>query len=301
MANTKKDHSFIYIILLFLFIVLVGGTIILLYIKKLNAKPSTSNDVLPSVTKAENKFIPEEIDCQTTLFALVDGDNDNNKLFMLTRFLPTKDKLYIVPVPDELLCRINTDKKTLSEFYRTGGITESVKACENTFDISIEKYMVMNDDSFSNFANIFGGVNVTIPYDLIYRSDNSDESIVIRKGEQYLDSTRLRQLLTFPSFREGNDMRYKLMGITISDLINKNLSERLTYSMDSSFNSLVNVTNTNINAHDYNERKEALCYMVTDVENPTEYLICNGEYNENNQFEITDLSKQSIKEKFALN
>ena len=292
MAKKRKKVALAYLITIFVTFVLIGGTTVFLYLKL-----GLSDNNSSSSNSEEDKLVfkATEEQNQTVLFVLDTGDNMTDTVFVVSRFLPTQDKIVLIPVQSDTFSQINTQKNTVYNFYKTGGVMQASTAIENAFNIKIQKYMKFNKDAFQSFVDIFGGVNYNIPYDLIYDNETTGESTIIRSGNQFLDSIKLRQLFTFPQYKEGEQYRAKTVGTALTDIINRNLGERLYNTIDSSFNTLINKTDTNITAYDYQFRKDAILNMITPGKTPVQFQICSGKYNEHNQFEIDDTSKENIK------
>ena len=296
MTRKKKNVALAYLITILTTFVLVGGTAVFLYSRlsfdKDDSSSSSSSDEIPiEITSEQN---------QTLLFVLDSGSQESDAVFVVARFLAPDKKLILVPVQGDTFSQINTEKSTVYDFYRKGGVIKAATAIENALDIKIQKYMKFDKQAFQSFCDIFGGVNVFIPYDLIYENQETGESVVIRSGQQYLDGIRLRQMATYPEFKEGEEYRSKILGVAVTDMINKSLGERLYNTLDASFNAIINQGETNITAYDYKFRKDAMLNMIVPGEVPAQFTLCTGTYNEDKQFVIDSAFKDNLKTFFLL-
>ena len=293
MSKRKTSLVKVYLVTVFITLVLVGGTAIFVYTQFLSDKPKASSET-SSVQSGIMPFVPEVEQNQTVLYILDCGDTETDDIFLLTRFLPVEQKLILVPISGNTFSQINTKKSTVYDFYRTGGSLSAVEAVENATNIDIEKYMKFNKDSFNTLVDIFGGVNFTVPYDLIYDNTKTNESVVLRSGRQSLDGIRLRWLLTFPEYKEGEEYRNKMTGSAISSMINQSLGERLDGTLDLSFNSIINSVDTNITAYDFNFRKDAISYLIEAGNTPAQFKTPVGKLNEEKQLVLDTKFKEDL-------
>ena len=297
MPNRKTHFAVVYLCTILLTFVFLGGTAFVIY-KQFVEKPAESSSAVSS--EDDILFQPDKEQNQTLLFILEGGEKDRDDVFVVTRFLPVEEKVYFIPIPGQTFSQLNTTKSTVYEFYRTGGAARAVEAVESALNIQVEKYVRFDKTAFNTLVDIFGGVNYTVPYDMIYDNKETGESVVLREGRQLLDGTKLRWLITFPAFKEGEDFRIKLMGSVFSDMVNQALTERLANTLDSSFNSIINGVETNITAYDYQFRKDAILYLIQPGTSPVQFLIPAWEENDAKQFALTSAFKDEVLERFQV-
>ena len=293
MTKRKTNLAKIYLVTFLTTFVLVGGTAIFVYSHYMNTKLN-QNAETSSAESGATPFAPDAKQNQTVLYILDCGDKASDDIFVLARFLPIEKKLILVPIEGETYSQINTKKSTVYEFYRTGGALQAVQAIENSTNINIEKYMKFNKDAFNTLVDIFGGVNFTVPYDMIYENKETGESVVLKQGRQPLDGIRLRWLLTYPEFKEGEEYRDKIVGSAVTDMINQSLGDRLASTLDTSFNSIINTVDTNITAYDFTFRKDAIAYLIESGETPAQFKTPTGKLNEENQFVLDTKFKEDL-------
>ncbi|MDN5378055.1 MAG: polyisoprenyl-teichoic acid--peptidoglycan teichoic acid transferase [Clostridiales bacterium] len=280
MKKSKARFAAVWLVSTLITIVLLGGTGMLLYQKYFSPESSSKEE---SYSGDDLVFTPGEEHSQTTLFILDAGDGENNKIFVLSRFLPADGQFILIPMPGKTFCQVNTKKTTLYEFYRTGGSSSAVSAFENALNIPIEKYMKFDRDSFNTLVDILGGANVDLPRDFFYINPETGENTNLKKGRQLLDGNKLRQLLTFPEFDEGEDFRTKITASVLADMLNGAVSERLADTLDNSFKAIINSVETNISALDYDFRKKAIEYLIRPGTKPVTFKLPQGEYSKDKQ------------------
>ncbi len=86
----------------------------------------------------------------------------------------------------------------------------------------------------------------------------------------------------------------------ISDMVNQSDGVRLADSLDNSFNTVVNMTNTNITAVDYKKRKVAVKNMLERGSSISSFFIIDGTNSEEdfipNKATIADFKDRFFKE-----
>lgn len=221
---------------------------------------------------------------------------------MLVRTAATERKLVLMPLPADTAATLDGTENSLYEFYRLGGAQKAVSAAENCTGTKIDYYMKLNNDSFSTLVSIFGSIDVNIPYNLIYTNPDTGEETIYREGSVYADSNTLRKILTYPLYTAGEEYRAKILGVTASDLINKNVTSTFPSHIDDYFSVVINSpVETNFTAYDYEEHSEALKYISDSGERIAQLVTVTGAYNDNNLFELDADFVRAIPEWLGLN
>lgn len=250
---------------------------------KISAEEGTSAALL------NEDYAPTEEDCRTVLFVYEEDKQQTDTCIVLSRFIPTENKAVIVPLQSDICTTVGGKQNTLYEFYRLGGITELKKAVEAASGISIDKYMKFNTESFTLFSNYMGNITYDVPYNLIYENEQTGESIIIKEGQQILDAVNLRNMLTFPNYKGGEEYRAKVVGQITVDLVNSGSQGILQNSLDSVFNSIINSDiDTDITKYDYEDSRNAISYVLKNTSTPAQVVLPSGAYNENNCYELDD-------------
>ena len=79
------------------------------------------------------------------------------------------------------------------------------------------------------------------------------------------------------------------MGVIISDLVNKNVTEGFSSHIDDYFSMVINSSvETNYTAYDYSEQSEAMKYIADSNEYVSRFVSVTGAYNENSLFVLDE-------------
>ncbi len=302
MARKKNHIGLIYFVTIILTLVLVGGTAWTLYNKVLiPEEENSSSSVAASSDSGPLFYEASEDHCQTVLFVLEGGPLEHETAFAVIRYKPTENKLIYVPLSEKTLVQIGTEKSSLYEFYRKGGVNGAVDAAKQALNIPIDRYMKLDSESFITLCDLFGDVFVEVSEELKYSNPESNESTVIHKGGQTLTGNKLRRLLTYPNFEGGEIYKTELQGEVMTRMINDAAIKGVLSSItQSGFNMMVNCTETNFTAQDYDYRKQSIEEMASLKQNIAVVQGTNAVSDENGFLVIDSASKKSVADAFGV-
>ena len=289
MAKKGTKIALTYFITIFVTLLIIGGICVVLLRDVMNPDTDSTPSVNLEQMSSGGNYIPTVKDNKTTLFIFDSEKTMTGTCFMIVRLLSSERQLVLMPIPADTYARVDGTENSIYEFYRTGGSAKAVKAAGSALDISIDYYLKLNNESFATLVNIFGGVNFSVPYNLIYTNPDTGEEIIIREGDTYLDYNSLRKVITFPAYTSGEEYRAKMMGIAFLDLINKNVVSGFSYNIDDYFSQIINSTvETNFTAYDYKEISDGMKYTAESSDRIANLVLVSGAYNENGLFVLNE-------------
>lgn len=296
MAKKKKKSqrsvALTYFITVLVFLLIIGS--IAFYV--LNKYILTDEDESSVVPQVVVDYEPKAEDCQTILFAGVDNNILNS--LMLIRFQPTEEKIVCVAIPISTEAQVNTEKKQIKDLYTSGGIIKTVTAVENAYDLKVERYMKLSNEGFSNLVDSLGGATYTIPMDMSYKNEVTNEDTYYKGGDSYtLWGDDIRKLITYPLYPDGEEYNIKMASTIIATLINESISssKSLLKNIDLIFNGVVNLSETNITAYDFRNKKNAINYIINNTTNPAMSKTPYGTWTDDGTFILDPKSQESIK------
>jgi len=252
MSKNQKVGSIAvpYLITIFIgILILGGGTFALLrHLGVIDGKKELSEPPPKQVATTTYE------DNHTILFILDEPDKKCSTTFMLLRSIPKDKKLIFVCIPSNTIALIDGEQKGIKSCYEQGGSSEAVSFTEKVFGITVDKYMKLNSEAFVKICDIMGGVTYPIADDIA--GFNGDGS------EQYLNSEQIDKLVTYALFNGGENERATTASALMKNMVNQSDLVRVSDSFDNSFNSLVNMTETDITAVDYKKHKVAIKTML---------------------------------------
>lgn len=252
MAKNKKVGSIAlpYLITIFVGILIIGGGTLFF----LNHLGIIGGDKELSEPPPKEIVTTTYEDNHTVLFILDEPSQRCSTTFMLMRSVPKDKKLIFVCIPANTISIIDGEQKGIKDCYEKGGAAEAVSFTEKVFNIPVDRYMKLNSESYVKICDILGGVTYPISEEIA--GFNGDGS------EQYLNSEQIDKLTTYALFREGEYERSITASALVSRMVNQSDLVRVSDSFDNSFNSIVNMTETDITAVDYKKYKVAIKTML---------------------------------------
>lgn len=302
MAKKSTKIALTYFITIITSLAVVGGVAYFMlgpYITGDNTKSSGMSGITPAISD-ENKmqstdadYIPTAEDNQTIMFIYEAEKLQTSVSFVIARFVPAEEKLVIVPLQTDIRAEIDGKANTLYEFYRLGGSGDLKTAVENALDIKIDKYLKFTRSSFTEFSNMMGNIKFNVPYNLIY--EGGSEDIVIKQGEQILDSGALRKVICFPKYDGGEEYRARVVGTIACSLINAGADGIFQESYENVFTDVINSDiETDITKYDFDDKKNAIEYVLKNNTSPAELVVPSGEYDEDNCYVLDEAFIEAI-------
>ena len=302
MAKKSSKIALTYFITIIVTFIVIGGLgyMLLQYLQNPTEKDAEEVSIMP--IDNQQGYVPAEKNNVSTLFIFDSEKRLSGTCFMLVRAVATERKLVIMPLPSDTAATLDGSENSLYEFYRLSGTQKAVSAVESFTGTKIDYYMKLNNESFTSLVAVFGGIDVNIPYNLVYTNPDTGEETIYREGSTYADYNVLRKILTYPLYTAGEEYRAKILGVTASDLINKNVTGSFSSHVDDYFSTVINSpVETNFTAYDYEEHSEALKYIASSNERIAQLVTVTGAYNDNNFFELDANFVRAIPEWLSLN
>lgn len=268
MAKKKKKTGSIavpYLLTIFIGIIVVGGGTFL-FLKHLGI--IDGSDTLPLPPKRQVS-IATYADNHTILFMLDEPEERYSPTFLLMRSVPKDKKLVFVGIPTNTIAIVDDTQQSMLSAYEAGGASGAVNFTEQVFGITVDRYMKLDSDAFVKVCDILGGVTYPVSEDIAgFNGDGSD---------QYLNSEQIQKLITYSLYGDGEIERAYIASSVFSAMINQTSGLRVSDNLDASFNTIVNMVDTNITAVDYKKRKAAIKSMLERGTTIGSFLIINGE------------------------
>lgn len=151
----------------------------------------------------ETQSAEAEIEASKTyLFWCADDSNGELRFAWLVNFkLPEKtvsvctlDLDMRVPVASDAAAGAEKSE-SIRNAFRSSGIKDLVAYMEAGFGVEISGYIGSDDESFKSMINYFGGIDITVPEQIEYRS--AEFAVILVKGKQNLKGDTLFKYLRY--------------------------------------------------------------------------------------------------------
>lgn len=270
MAKKKTGSIAVpYLVTIFIGILIVGGgTFFLLnYLGILDRQkelPEPTPRQIATTSYADNHSI---------LLILDEPEEKCSSTFLLMRSIPKDKKLVFLGIPTNTIALVDDNQQNIKSAYESGGASAAVNFTEQLMGITVDRYMKFDSESFVKICNILGGVAYPISEDIAgFNGDGSN---------QYLNAEQIDRYVTYAAFKDGEVERAYNVSSIISAMVNQSSGVRIADGLDNTFNTLVNMTDTNITAVDYKNHKTAIKTMLERGGSIANFYILNGEVSYN--------------------
>lgn len=188
-----------------------------------------------------------------------DGESEEEKTyikqpytFMIMRSEPVNKKMLFMGIPSNML--LGEGNKQAQDIYVDNGTATLANSIEYSLGIAVDRHMTLNTESFQKLCNILGGVTFAVPKDV--------ETLDQADGEQYLSAEQVCEIVSCGSYAGGELQRISTVSSLMTAMLNQTSGERIAGNLDNIFNTMINMTKSDISAIDYNEKKYAIKFML---------------------------------------
>lgn len=231
-----------------------------LYVYRLITKDDSS---LLTMTGSITQITEED---EFTILCILDtGEQDVPRSYMLYHFNPMIKKTCCIGLPANLLLTLDGQTATVDSNYLTGGVPTLKKAVEATMEITVDRYMKFNTESFDKLCSVLGGVEASVPVRI--------KGIPNTTITQYLNSEQIRLFIGYTGFSGEELQRATIVSSTMSSMLNQTDPVRINAVLESTYNTLVDMMDTDVSALDFKNRKNAMSYMLEYAPQSCFYLV----------------------------
>ena len=207
-------------------------------------------------------------DNHTILLILDDPEKNEPVTFMLMRSRPYHKKIEFIGIPNNSIALVDNAQVSIKTNYESGGAASAKDFVEKVFDIKVDRYMKFNSAAFKKVCDIVGCVKYAVNADIAgFTNDGT---------EQDMNSDQMEMFVTYELFSGGEAERVEIAADVIRAMINQQKGKNIADNMDNSFQTIINMVETDITAADYKERKPAIKYMLENGTTIAEMVALNG-------------------------
>ena len=297
----KKKYFSSYKITVYLITILVSlaflGLISYLLIDSFLFKEVISNKPQPKDKEVTTKNISDDNDTLNVIFGY--ENEEHLETLMLVRFDSANKSIFCVPISTDTWAKVDASTGTIADFYKRKGIQGICDAVENTFEVDVQRYMLLDRDSIEYFVDKLGGVYYTVPFEIKYTDKKTNEQATFspRDTKQLLKGEDVRKIISYPFPESKLSDKPELIASLCVNLINQSVKskDRIIKEMDATFRELSGKCKTNISFEDYNTRKKSLINIISNSDKPATFSIPIGKWNENAQYVVDGQYKKELK------
>ncbi|MEG1550992.1 MAG: LCP family protein [Oscillospiraceae bacterium] len=250
--QTKAKRMRSFIISFTAFVIVLGAISILMFYKSVNfdmsnifnKNKSTTNDFS---TTEETTILAELTGKSNLLFVCFDINNNISSAFIIKNNMEIKTISVYNLAPDAKYV-FNDTSLTLNEHFVKNGISGMKLAVENQTKIKIDKYIKATETNFKKIIDKIGTVDVNIPFDINYKSN--DFTLSLNSGVQNLSGDMLVKYLKIS--KDENSSK------AFAAFLDKSFSKKTIEEQDALFYNLINLVDTDISVVDYSDKRNVI-------------------------------------------
>lgn len=203
------------------------------------------------------EVIPEFDDIKGN-FLLALTYHDKIELLAVARLDSAEKEMKVSFLSPDTYCSFNNLSGTMNQHYEKGGTTELLWAVGEYAHISIERYLIADENTFLSLMEHMGEAEVNLKHEVICGQDAA--SFVIEAGYQTLIPTMMSKYFYYLCENQPgyNEEIVDVMGLFSKKLFNSQDRD----STQKNFEYMISCLETNISALDFNNYKEPIITLA---------------------------------------
>lgn len=269
----QKDFSSRFIARAFVIaLCLISVVSIAVVISEIADKPEeTLTTVAETTEQAQSAFLSDSTkNFKGNFLLLLNAENSEDVyLIAVVRLDSEQNTMNIAFLNKNVTCKAGDISGALTEHYNKGGAKQLMWAVGEYTGISIERYLVGDEDSFQKFCDLLGDMHMNIPE----RVSHSYEGLgyIIEKGEQNLTPSMFLRYFLYLCSKDLSESISNIMVLMGMEAFSAEDEDTLQKNLDT----FGKYFDTNISAVDLGRYKGAICRMAS-RENPVSVTIETG-------------------------
>lgn len=208
-------------------------------------------------------------DDHTILLILDEPEQKCSSTFVLMRSKPLEKRVLFFGIPTNTISIIDGQQEHIKNSYDRGGAQSAVNFVNQTFGITVDRYIKFTPEAFRKVCDVLGGVTYFVEPDIAgFKKDG---------GEEYLNSNQIETFITYPMFNGREVQRAYMASSVLSAMLNQTDGKRVADNFKTSFDSIINMVTTDITAVDYKNRQYAIRNMLENGTSIANFIVIEGE------------------------
>ncbi|HHV96366.1 MAG TPA: LCP family protein [Clostridiaceae bacterium] len=244
-------------------------------------KPKNNNEINRNDVKIPERMKPFEQDYDNArnyqknlnmkpvnlLILGLDQDKTRSDVIIVINYQPWKDTLNMISIPRDTKVIINGENHKINAMFGIGGEELTISKVEKITGLKIDYYVTIDLEAFRKIVDELGGVEIYVPFDMVYDDPEQNLHINLKKGLQVLNGSKAEQFVRYrkgnspqTGYKDGDIGRINAQQIFIKALIEQKLNLKYIHKLDEIYDILSKHTRTNIKFKD-------LMYYLKDINN----------------------------------
>lgn len=173
--------------------------------------------------------------------------------FMLMRSEPVNKRMLFMGIPSNIV--IGESNKQAQDIYSNNGASALVSSIEFSFSINIDRYISIDTEGFKKICNVLGGVKG-------FEIPSCVETDALEDSSQYLSTEQIIDIVSCGSYPGGELDRISTVSALVTAMVNQTSGTRIAGNLDNTFETIINMADSNISEADYKDNKYAIKFML---------------------------------------
>lgn len=254
----KKSKNKKFIVIGFIILVLLIGTVSLMYfLKSYNYDFKKAFGI--EVTEEQEKILNVKLEGKSTILVACTSRNEDELYFVsLIRTDLDKQRISVACLPAD--DKASTDSNiSLKQAFVSGGAHALVSNVKSDYDVDIDRYIVINEKNFKSFMSKFGNYQVNVKKGVNYASE--DFAFSLYEGKQMLTGDKLLKYIRYQKIKGDNNYLHSQSNI-ISDVVEQVLNLKNFNENVDKYEDVVNYVDTDITVVDFTKSKNEIMALI---------------------------------------
>lgn len=259
-GNGKGDiKKFSVILISCVLAVLVISVLVILGKYDFDVRTAVGGDSVTEET-AQNDETEKAVvtDEKNWLFWIEDSENGRMRIAWLVNARIPDRVLTVLPIRPSTHFDYQSRSLSVEEIRHTFGNAKLVSALENEYEIKIDGYIGSDDEGFKSMINYFGGVSITVPEQIEYRSD--DLTLILVKGKQSMKGDTMLKYIRYLDTLGERGMNYQAS--VMIQIFESVFRPSLISKAERVYSNISNSLETNISIVDFSSMRETINAMA---------------------------------------
>ena len=208
-------------------------------------------------------YLPEQTDERTLMLLFTDGSEPVG-CTLLSLSAPRRE-IPVTTLPPQTELECGRKSLTVRELFCTGGVGRVEDACEQTFGITVDGYILFDPESLREAADIVGPVDLDMPFAL---EDPDGGPAAVAKGMQRINGRLLGEIVTFGEYPGRAEGRAALISELCTAYIRQYLPRAKGDVAERTFKAVAGCVKTDISFKEVREFADAMGFLAGELGEP---------------------------------
>lgn len=256
-SSSGEMKKFAFILVSCVLSILVISCLAILKKYNFDVKSALGGNAETEVSEETTSVQPVEIEADKSyLFWCADDEEGFYFAWLVNIKLPERTATVMTLETDMKIPALPESEETesIKSIYLRSGINELVSRLESSLELEIEGHIGSDPEAFKSMINYFGGMDITVPEQIEYKSN--EFSVILVKGKQNIKGDSLFKYLRYLGTLGENGRR--LQASAVIEMLEYVFKPAYTKKSSNVFSRLSNTLETDLTIVDFSSSKKGI-------------------------------------------